>query len=305
MKILVVASGNRGKSSFVIQQVSALKDKGIKFDFFWIKGKGILGYLKNLKSLKYKIKKSKCDFVHAHYGLSGLLACLQKIRPVVVTYHGCDINIKKNLILSFFSIFLSKKNIFVHKDLTKKVPFLRSNHSIIPCGVDLQTFYYIDKIDARKQINFEENKKYVLFSSNFDNEVKNYPLARKSIDLINQEVELIELKGYSAEEVNLLLNSVDLLLVTSKRETGPMVIKEAMLTGCPVVSSDVGDAKKLLKGITDSYVITSNCANDFCNAIKKCFNQNLRKSNKKRIIDLELTSNQVADKILSIYNDML
>ena len=37
----------------------------------------------------------KPDIIHAHYGLSGLLANLQRSIPVVTTYHGSDINLPK------------------------------------------------------------------------------------------------------------------------------------------------------------------------------------------------------------------
>jgi glycosyltransferase involved in cell wall biosynthesis len=48
--------------------------------------------------------------------------------------------------------------------------------------------------------------------------------------------------------------AADALLVTSKKgtETGPLVVKEAVVTGLPVVSVDVGDVREVLDGITPS-----------------------------------------------------
>lgn len=64
----------------------------------WIglQGKGINGYFKNLSAQK-KIKEFHPDIIHAHYGLSGLFANLQRKVPVVTTYHGSDINERKVL----------------------------------------------------------------------------------------------------------------------------------------------------------------------------------------------------------------
>ena len=193
MKILVVASGNHSKSSFVLQQAQAISKQNVQVDFFWIKGKGILGYLKNIIPLIKKIKEPKCDLIHAHYGLSGLLSCLQIKKPVVVTFHGSDIEILFVRWLSFLAVIFSSKNIFVHKDLIKKTPFLKNKSRIIPCGVELDIFYKIDRQIARQKMGFDENCKYILFSSFFENKVKNHPLAKSIVSRIDTKVKLIEL----------------------------------------------------------------------------------------------------------------
>ena len=56
------------------------------------------------------------------------------------------------------------------------------------------------------------------------------------------------MKGYSREEVHLLMNAVDILIVTSHSETGPLVVKEALACNCPIISTDVGDVKELANG---------------------------------------------------------
>ena len=89
MKVLIVHSGNSIRMSpFVAEQAEALTCLGVSITFFGIKGKGTLGYLKNLPLLKRRGRDEKIDIVHAHYGLSGLLASLQKIVPMVVIFHG-------------------------------------------------------------------------------------------------------------------------------------------------------------------------------------------------------------------------
>ena len=52
------------------------------------------------------------------------------------------------------------------------------------------------------------DKKYVLFASAFDIAVKNYPLAKAAMELV-PEAELIELKGYSRDQVTLLMCADD------------------------------------------------------------------------------------------------
>ena len=99
MRILVIASFNkRSFAPFVVEQAEALRALGAEVNFFGLQGKGIRGYLKNLPLLKKKIWEFRPNVVHAHYGLSGLLANLQRFVPVVTTYHGSDINEKKVLL---------------------------------------------------------------------------------------------------------------------------------------------------------------------------------------------------------------
>ena len=75
MKVLICASGNAGQlSPFVQEQADSLKMLGIQIDYFLIRGNGVLGYLKNYPLLIKTIKEKKYDLIHAHYGLSGLLA---------------------------------------------------------------------------------------------------------------------------------------------------------------------------------------------------------------------------------------
>lgn len=116
MKILFVASYNKGRyAPFITEQAVALRQAGCEVDFFGVIGKGITGYLKALSKLKEKICYFQPDVVHAHFGLSGLLANLQRSVPVITTYHGSDINLPKNRPFSKMAMYLSAWNIFVSK----------------------------------------------------------------------------------------------------------------------------------------------------------------------------------------------
>ena len=53
------------------------------------------------------------------------LAVMQKSIPVVITFHGSDINMKKNYIFSRLASNLSANNIFVHKNLPSKLKNLK------------------------------------------------------------------------------------------------------------------------------------------------------------------------------------
>ena len=115
IKVLVVCSFNSGKvAPFIKEQVNSLKQFGTSIDYYLIQGKGPVGYLKNYFPLLEKLKQFKPNIIHAHYGYSGLLSLLQRIIPVVCTFHGTDVSLPQNRILSFLVSRLAKENIFVH-----------------------------------------------------------------------------------------------------------------------------------------------------------------------------------------------
>ena len=147
------------------------------------------------------------DIIHAHYGLSGLFANFQRKVPVVITFHGSDINFPKIRPFSLLAARLSHYNIFVSEKLARKAR-ARKKYVIQPCGVDFNTFYPVDKELARKTLSLWPEKKYILFSGSFNNRIKNAGLAKKAIEILSDKIELIELKGYSREDVNLLFNAL-------------------------------------------------------------------------------------------------
>ena len=305
MKILIVCSGNSQYvvSPYIREQVESLKKAGILIDYFLIKGYGIFGYLKNLPKLKKQIKKEKYDLIHAHYGLSGLLANFQRIIPVVTTFHGLDIGWKFNKMLSWVSSLLSVANIFVKDKMQFKL--ITNNQYIIPCGVDLELFKPIKSRSLKIKYKLSSEKRYILFSSRFNNEVKNWPLAKKAIDSLNfNDIEIIELNKYSRLEVVELMNICDMALLTSISEGSPQFIKEAMACNIPIVSTDVGDVKEIFDD-TEGCYITSFDPQNVADNIKKALNFGKCTKGRERIIQLGLDSDTVAKKIIEIYKKVI
>src|SRR5699024_9245397 len=91
-------------------------------------------------------------------------------------------------------------------------------------------------------------------SSSFDRSVKNPLLAQKAVNRL-KNVSLIELKGYSRKDVAVLINASDTVLITSHYETGPLIAKEALACNTPIVSTNVGDVKKLIENLNSCYLI--------------------------------------------------
>lgn len=317
MKVLIICSGNPPKGeqfnfkihqAFIYEQIKALARKfgDFEYDLFLVKGKGYPGYFSNLTLLRKKIQDYKPDILHAHGGHIGILCGLQQKIPILVTFHGSDINNKRNRIFSYFAMFLSKEAIFVSQPLYNKIKFSRMHSHIIPCGIDLKTFYPIEKNEAIKILAWSGTQKKILFSSSFENKIKNYPLARNVISLM-ESVELIELRNKTRQQVNLMMNACELLILTSFTEGSPQIIKEAMACNIPIVSTDVGDVREIIGDTEGTYICSYN-PEDVAEKIRLAlqFVKTQGKTNgRERIIQLGLDNHEIAKKVYAIYQEVL
>lgn len=284
--------------------MNALIAGGVCVDTYGIVGKGLWGYLRNFPGLKRKIHEFHPDLIHAHYGLSGLCANIQRKVPVVTTYHGSDVHsggwVSK---LSHIAMRLSAYNIFVSKKLIEMSGYKKKNACVLSCGLDLDVIKEMSRTQARAELGLGMNEIIGLFSSSFDNSIKNYPLAKAAIEKLNG-VKLIELKNYSRQEVNLLMNACDFQLTTSFRESGPLVVKEAMACGTPIVSVDVGDVKDII-GNTEGCYIVERTPEEIASKICQALSFKGKTSGRQRIIDLGLSNDLIAKKLIAIYEEVL
>lgn len=304
MKVLVVARyKDSGFAPFVTEQVDALTKAGVECRFFPVRSRGMAGYLRQVPALRHAIREFKPDIVHAHYGLCGLLANLQRRVPVVTTYHGSDINEPGVRRLSRVAIGLSRFNIFVSRRLLDKVAPVK-NSVVIPCGINLDDYPVVEKEEARRKMGLQSDTKYVLFAGAFDNPVKNAPLAKEVTERV-PGVELLELKGYSRLQVALLMQAVDAFLMTSISEGSPQVIKEALACGCPIVSVDVGDVRERIESVSGCSVSSSQDPGQLAGLLQQTVAFQEKTAGRERILADELDYRSVAKRLMAIYESIL
>jgi len=302
IKVLTVCSGNSNNiAPFITEQVESLKANGMDIDIFGIVGKGVFGYLRNAFRIRNIVKKTKPDLIHAHYGLSGLASRLFTSRPLVITFHGSEAYIPNVRYLSCLAAKLSTYNIFVEEKLKQRIGGTNKS-ATLPCGINLNVFYPINKKIAREMIGFEQDKKYILFSSRFNNPVKQFSLAKSAVGKLNMQIEILELSNKTRSEVNLLLNACDVALLTSKSEGSPQFIKEAMACNCPIVSTDVGDIKNII-GNTEGCYLTTFEPQDIANKIKSAINFGKRTNGREKIMHFD--NKLISGKIVEVYKRVL
>ena len=325
MKILIVGNNKPGHfAPFVEEQARALQLQGCEVVFFGVQGKGVLGYLRSLPALRRAIQQHQPDLIHAHYGLSGLLANLQRRVPVVTTYHGSDIN-KPNILrfskiamrLSAHNIFVSQRNVTLALSPNSLITYrLKKRYTLLPCGVnipqpwsEMQT-QQVEQLTLNQWVQEKLNAgvKHVLFAGAFNNAVKDPELAEAAIHELEckgVKVELIELKGFNREQVNALMYNCDALLMTSRTEGSPQVIKEAMSCGCPIVSVDVGDVAERVSGVEGCYVVSSREPAAIAEALQQALAFPGKTNGRQRIIEMGLSNEQVAERLMAIYERLL
>lgn len=314
MKVLIV----KKKGScwpFVEEQVVAMRklnELPTEVEWHLIAGEGMMAYVRDIPKLIRNMKRTKPDIIHAHYGISGFYACLvtrlmfwRKRVPIVITYHGSDINEPKVRRLSQRAIRMADYNIFVSPKLKEQVR-CGENSNVIPCGLNMVDWPEMSKEEARKKMGLSMEKRYVLFSSDFQTAVKNPELALQVIEDLRlkiEDLELIELKGYTREQVNVLMHGVDVCLMTSFTEGSPQFIKEAMVCGCPIVTTRVGDAEYVI-GDTEGCYFTDYTVEDCAKQLNKAlqFAETYgRTKGRARIKELGYDNRVIAEKILRIY----
>lgn len=303
---------------FIREQVGALREQGCECAYYYVKGKGIMGYLRAIPGLRKMIREWKPDVVHAHYGLSCLVANLATRRvPVASTYHGSDINVKSVRRFSKMAIRLSAWNIFVSKKNMALAGAVEGKKcSLIPCGIniplpwnDLQK-QKVEQLTLNQWVEtiMPKGKKYVLFAGAFDNAVKDPELAKQTMNELTNEginAELIELKGYTRDQVNALMYNCDAFLMTSRTEGSPQVIKEAMACGCPIVSLDVGDVAERTRGVEGCFVVKSREPRDIAEALRKAIAFEGKTNGREKIVNAGLSNELVAKRIIEIYEDII
>ena len=342
MKVLIIASDKGGKFvPFIEEQIVALQQAGVDVIRYGVTGKGIIGYLRELPALRRFIHAERPDTIHAHYGLCGLLANLQHRVPVVTTYHGSDIN-KPSILrfskiairLSAYNIFVSKRNIAIAiRRKGEEAKRLSGKYELLPCGINLPEPWselqnkWVGQLTLNQWVQgvLSKDAKNILFAGAFDNKVKDPELAKAAIALYNsaigngqwvmgindqspianRPINLIELKGYNRDQVNALMYNCDALLMTSKTEGSPQVIKEAMACGCPIVSVDVGDVAERTSGVEGCHVVPSREPKDIAEALEKALAYEGKTNGRERIIEMGLSNEQVAQRLFAIYQSLV
>ncbi len=300
---------------FVKREVESISDMGVKTDLLFINGRrSRLEYVTSIAKINTKVQ-----IIHSYYGYSGVVSWARTIgvksTARVVTFLGDDLlgtakldgrrtafslmmaSLHKRLATQFDAIIVQSEQ--MEEQLPKAA---RKRCHVIPFGIDLNRFRPLNKVESRKKLNLLPERIYILFPADPNNSVKNFRLLHKAKQEIKQ-CEILVLKGIKEEEVPLYYNACDAVVLCSFSEGSPTVVKEAMSCNRPIVSTDVGDVRKLF-GTLDGYFISgydhADLAKNINNAVKF---GNTR--GRDRLGELGLDSQSVASRIVQLYKNLI
>ena len=317
MKVLFVSSGNSkfGINPIIKSQGEAIKQKGIYLSYFTIKGKGLIGYIRNVQLLKKCLNQNNYDIIHAHYALCGWISLFSKSKtPVIVSYMGCDVygdvNKKgKKKLNSYYNIVSAQLlQPFVNKIIVKsknleKYVFLKKKVVNKPNGVNFSLFKPYDKEACRSKLQLPHDKKLIFFLGNPSDPRKNLILLQNAVQRIQEcHVEIVNPYPVAHADVVTYLNACDVLALPSYLEGSPNVIKEAMACNTPIVATDVGDVRQLIEG-TKGCFISSFSAEEMAGKIKKALAFEGKTNGREKIRHLD--SRVVAQQIIDLYKQVV
>jgi len=280
---------------------------------------------------------NKNDIIHVQRSEMVIPLAIRKRNRIICTLHGGqDLAVlkKKGRIMAFFYsilqyisfvlvdqlIVVDKKN---YKRYIQKYPWIKKKINLIPISVDINKYYPQNKLECRSKFNFSLETKILLFIGRLEYEKNvefiinsfskikndNYKLVivgtgslekklKKQASLLNCDIDF--LGEINNTLIPALLNSSDLLLLTSFFEGSPTVVKESLCCNVPVVSTDVGDVKEVLN-LVDGGEIIEYTAGSFVTAVDKILSKEKWNINEApRLFSHTL----MGKKTLTIYNQL-
>ena len=236
----------------------------------WAFFKFVLSAPYSIIKIFFMLKKEKPDLVHINGAFDILPAVSAKIAGVAVLWHLNDMVFGKRLSLTLgkfvavisTSIAVSTERVANHYGISK------GSFKVLRVPVDTDNFLFSskEKIEPYK-IGFIGNWNPLKGQEDFISIIKRLNEeygdveARMMGKLLNSQesywrpiLETLKDSGLDhkvsvlnfVENIPEALRDIDLLLITSVSEAGPMSCVEAMAAGIPVISYDVGDVNNML-----------------------------------------------------------
>lgn len=254
MRVLVVTSlypsaANPARGRFVQDQVEALRRLGADVELFTFEP-GAANYATAARRLRRRHRGGRFDVVHAHHGLGGWTARALGRRPLVVTFHGTDLEDSVVGPMSRALARTAELPATVSADLARRrLPAGGTSRrvAVLPCGIDTDRFRRIDRSEARTRLGLDPDGRYLLFPASTSRAEKRHDLA---MDLARAlDARLLAYDQTHPDEVPLWVNAAAAVVVTSDREGFGLAALEALACDVPVLSTPVGIAPLALEGI--------------------------------------------------------
>ncbi|MGV8084615.1 MAG: glycosyltransferase [Coriobacteriia bacterium] len=287
---------------FVAEQVASTKKRGIAVDVLFINGLASkLAYLRGVGQVRAAVRSGAYDLIHAHYVFSAVVALGQRRLPVLVTHHGIETQIGWTAPLCRWVSRHAARTIATSRRVQEALR--RPDVDILPCGVDTDLFHPGPRGAARERLGLDTDAPLVLFAGMRRPE-KRFELIEGAIAELRSrrpEVQLVIAESEPHHKMPDFMNACDVLILTSRAEGSPMVIKEAMACNLPIVSVDVGDVAEVIDGIRGCFVVEPK-PSALAGALDEALGLGSRTQGRQAILPVSLDA--VAERLDAIYREM-
>ncbi|WP_306054403.1 glycosyltransferase family 4 protein [Natronococcus wangiae] len=293
--------------SFFEQQISVLEARGVECTVIGVPGEYAadsprtpVDYLRFYPTVLSHVRSGDYDLIHGHYGLVAPFALAQPTRPVVMSLWGTDLMSDMGWLetVSRYGARFADAAIVPSPAMSRE---LDVDHVEIPFGVDTEQFRPVPRGEARERVGWDPDERIALFPYDPDRDEKDYPRAERVVERADANLELRTVDGVPYEEMPYYMNASDVLLVTSKREAGPMVVKEAAACNVPTVSTDVGFVREAI-GDVDNCIVSDSDA-ELAAGLESVLDGDRRSNGREAIDGLSLEA--MGDRLLECYRDVL
>lgn len=306
--------------NFYIHRITFKKIRLIGVILFWFQ-------------ILLKIKKINPDIVHIQaltIALPGLVSKLFLRKPYVVWARGSDVYLPDKFTKLISRVVLKNASsiIALNEDMKRKINtiYKRENIIVLPNGIELEKFKDIcpQKQNDKTTIIFVgtlrpvKGVEYLIKAMNIIHEklpdtdlliVGNGP-DRDKLETLAQELNLQNriffVGNVSNEKIPEYMAKADLFVLPSLSEGFPLVIAEAMASGLPIVTTNVGGLPDIVKNGENGFLVEPKNPEALADKIMLLLNnKNTCKkiSNTNKIIIRDYSWSNITEKLERIYNE--
>ncbi|MGN4423675.1 glycosyltransferase family 4 protein [Bacillus cereus group sp. MYBK30-1] len=276
-------------------------------------------HLRNIYYLRKEIYKRRIDIIHANSLRMVLYAfILQKFikRKIKVVYTKHNVTILEKKIPRVFRYFMNEyvNTIITVSEFEKNnlisIRVAEEKIKTIYNGVDIEKFLFqqkkkesVYKIGILARLSKEKNHQLFVKIANVLRTRKDF-LFYIAGDGPEKESIMEEIEKYGLQQSVKMLGNIsephefignmDALLLLSFREVFPMVVIEAMATGTPIVSIDVGGINEAVIDGESGVLIPEYCDYLFADALKEL------QGNEEKVNDIRVNAREKAEVYFSL-----
>lgn len=273
LRVLALIPGKAKSESFIFarRQVKQLAQLGAAIECCFLEARtSVPALLASGRELRRVAREHRAHVVHSHYGtVTSLVATLFSPVPVVITYRGSDLNPSSEFsapraissrLMSQFSAPLASEIICVSEELRSRLWWRRGAVHVIPTGIDLEEFIPLSRAEARAKVGWSGDQRIALLNIGASRSPnKGLSLVESAMQIVKREIPDARLQVLDgtlpAAQMPLYLNAADVVVMASRHEGSPNVVKEALACNVPLCSVRVGDVPQMAADVQNVMLV--------------------------------------------------